>query len=205
MRSPARVLAAIAIALAIAFPGTSAASSHDLKGRRVFEAKQCARCHMSGGRDGSVAPPLEALRRPQGAWELTGRFWNHAPAMFTALGAQGLAWPTFTVEEMNDLIIFLAARWDADAEPDPDRGAMLLVKKGCLKCHALNGEGARAAPDFATLTAAFASPAVWGVKIWAHAPRMASASLEHGFLFPRFAGQEMGQLVEYLKHLAPRK
>jgi cytochrome c len=52
------------------------------RGRAVFAAKHCASCHVAGGLQG-VGRALERLRRPQGAYELTGRLWNHAPAMFT--------------------------------------------------------------------------------------------------------------------------
>ena len=47
---------------------------------------------------------------------------------------------------------------DADPKPDLARGQTLLVQKGCLKCHALRGEGGRIGQDLSERTAAFASP-----------------------------------------------
>src|SRR5690348_11682139 len=62
------------------------------RGEQVFASKQCAHCHRDTDPPGA-GPRLAELRRPQGAYELTGRFWNHAPAMFTALKQEHLPWP----------------------------------------------------------------------------------------------------------------
>ena len=192
-----RVISVVALAL---FPTLAAGAEADglAKGRRVFESKQCVHCHVPGGRSGS-GPPLEELRRPQGAWELAGRLWNHVPAMFTALSASGVPWPQFTADEVADLMTYLDATPNADQKPNPARGHTLLVQKGCLKCHALRGEGGRIAPDLAGRTAAFASPAAWAARIWAHTPVMASEAMARGILYPRFNDREMVHLIAYLK------
>jgi hypothetical protein len=62
------------------------------RGRALFASKQCARCHVPRGLPG-VGPRLEELRRPQGAFALAGRLWNHAPAMFTLIKLENVAWP----------------------------------------------------------------------------------------------------------------
>jgi cytochrome c2 len=186
------------IAAVLAAAMAAAAGSHDVEGRRLFESKQCARCHVPGG--GSTgAPPLEELRRPQGAWELAGRLWNHVPAMFTVLRAEAVPWPSFTADEMRALMGYLAADPAADAKPDGQRGLAVLVQKGCLKCHALHGEGARVAPDLADRVDAFTAPAAWAARIWRHTPSMAAVAMERGVLYPRFTDHEMAHLVAYLK------
>lgn len=43
------------------------------RGQAVFTARQCVRCHAVRGQP-SVGPAIEELRRPQGAYELAGRF-----------------------------------------------------------------------------------------------------------------------------------
>lgn len=192
------VIGVTALALVIVAAREGSADSHESKGRRVFEAKQCAQCHVAGGRAGG-GPPLEVIRRPQGAWELTGRFWNHVPAMFTALAASGVPWPQLTPDDVAALMTYLAATPEADPKPEPGRGLSVLVQKGCLKCHALRGEGARIAPDLAAPRGAFDSPAAWATRIWSHTPVMASAAMQRGVLYPRFSGHEMAQLVGYLR------
>jgi cytochrome c551/c552 len=189
---------ALGLAAALASPLAAAAGAHDVEGRRLFESKQCGRCHVPGGRD-TGAPALEELRRPQGAWELTGRLWNHVPAMFTALRTEQVPWPSFTADEMRALMGYLAAEPTADAKPDAGRGLAVLVQKGCLKCHALHGEGGRIAPDLADRVDAFSAPAAWAARIWRHTPSMAAVAMERGVMYPRFTDHEMAHLVAYLK------
>lgn len=193
-----RTAVTLVIALAVLTPLVARADGHDSQGRRLFEAKGCVRCHVTGGREGGI-PALEELRRPQGEWHLAGRLWNHVPAMFTALASRSVPWPTFTPEEMSLLMVYLGANPSADPAPEPQRGLAALVQKGCLKCHALRGEGGRTAPDFGTRTDAFASPAVWAARIWRHTPTMASAAMAQGLSYPRFTAHEMAQLIAYLK------
>lgn len=193
-----RVAVTIVVALAALTPRAARADGHDTQGRRVFEAKRCGQCHVPGGRESGM-PALEELRRPQGAWHLAGRLWNHGPAMFTALSSQAVPWPAFTIEEMTVLMVYLGVNPAADPAPDPQRGLAALVQKGCLKCHALGGEGARIAPALESRADAFTSPAVWAARIWRHTPAMAAAAMAHGINYPRFTGHEMAQLVAYLK------
>ncbi|MBI4589004.1 MAG: hypothetical protein HY725_09210, partial [Candidatus Rokubacteria bacterium] len=75
------ILGPLALAAGLSFtlptwPSAAAAPTGDAgRGRAVFEGKRCARCHLPRGELG-VGPPLEELRRPQGAFELAGRLWN---------------------------------------------------------------------------------------------------------------------------------
>jgi hypothetical protein len=76
---------------------------------------------------------------------------------------------------------------------------MTLVAKGCLKCHSFRGEGARLAPDLATRRGDYAPPATWAAKMWRHAPRMAAVAIERGLLYPRFSGDEMLNMLAFLR------
>jgi cytochrome c5 len=194
------IAAAAGVLLAVlAGAGAAQTQAEAARGREVFEAKQCGRCHVQGGSNAGV-PSLETLRQPQGAWELTGRFWNHVPAMFTALTAQNVPWPSFTPDEMAALMTYLGADPARDPKPDPLRGVGTLIDKGCLKCHRLRGEGGTVAPEFGERTAAFESPYVWAARIWTHTPVMAQTAMRLGVLYPRFSGNEMPHLVAYLKN-----
>ena len=168
------------------------------RGQQVFETKQCARCHRPGEARG-VGPPLETLRRPQGAYELTGRLWNHAPAMMTVLTAEGLKWPDMSATEMGDLMAYLGADPARDPAPDARVGQRLLVSKNCQKCHSYRREGARVAGDLAERRDDYAPPARWAATTWTHAPRIAAKALERGILYPRFDGDEMTHLIAFLR------
>ena len=104
--------------------GTAAeAPGNAERGQAVFAAKQCVRCHAPRGQP-SVGPVIEELRRPQGAYELAGRFWNHAPAMFTSLRREGIAWPEISPAETArsrglpwSVLRVVGDAWDEDLPP----------------------------------------------------------------------------------------
>lgn len=200
----ARTLSALLLGAGLcAPPGAGAQSPAEPpgdtgRGRAVFADRQCARCHLPRGQAG-VGPALEELRRPQGAFELAGRLWNHVPAMFAALQRAEVEWPQIGVEEMADLMAYLQATPTRDPTPDPLKGQVSLVRKECLKCHSLRGEGGRIGPDMATRRADYALAAAWAATMWAHTPRMAAVAAERGVLYPRFSGDEMGNFVGFLR------
>ena len=202
MRRPRRAWLPIVVAVATAVAGSAAAQAPPpgdaARGRAVFTSKQCGRCHLPRAEQG-VGPVLEEVRVAQGAYHLAGRLWNHAPAMFTVLKAEGLAWPQISVAEMTDLMAYLEADVARDATPDLRKGRMLLLSKGCLKCHSFEGEGARAAPELTERRAELAPASTWAAKLWSHTPRMAELAIQRGVLYPRFSGDEMNDLLGFLR------
>jgi mono/diheme cytochrome c family protein len=194
-------------ALLVAALGTRAGAAEPAgdaaRGRAVFEAKACARCHLSRDQDRATGPALEEVRRPQGILELAGRLWNHAPAMFTALGKEGQGWPDLGPDEMRDLAAYLQAAPGRDPAPDVLRGHVVLVSKGCLKCHRLRGEGGAVAMDLTASPVRYESPVAWATTIWGHAPRMAAVAARLGVMYPRFGGDEMANLFAFLQGAVP--
>ena len=140
-----------------------------------------------------------ALPISQGAFALAGRLWNHAPAMFTVLHLENLQWPRIGASEMADLMTYLEADPVRDPAPDLARGQVVLLRKGCLKCHSLGGDGARLAPELSARRAAYDSAVAWAATMWTHTPAMAAKAMEVGVLYPRFAEDEMLNLVAFLK------
>ena len=199
----ALVLAAVVAAAPLAVAPVGGQPAGDAKrGEATFAAKQCAQCHRP--RAEGVGPALEELRRPQGAYELAGRLWNHAPSMFTVLKMEGVTWPAFDAGEMADLMAYLGGDPARDPAPNLAKGQTTLVTKGCLKCHAFRGEGARLAPDLAERRADLAPPAAWAAKMWRHTPRMSAMAMERGILYPRFTGDEMVNMIAFLRKAGER-
>lgn len=198
--TPARWTAGLLLAAWLLGWGPAGAAEEDGRGRAAFEGKHCARCHPAGGR--GVGPALEELRRPQGALELAGRLWNHSPAMFVLLRREGLEWPRIDVEEMRSLMRYLQAAPARDPTPDLLRGQVLLIRKGCLKCHRLRKEGGSVGIELTTHQGGYRSGVEWAATIWNHSPRMARSAEQMGFLYPRFAGEEMAHLFGFLKSAA---
>ncbi len=172
-------------------------------GRAVFAGKQCILCHLPRNERGS-GPALDDIRRPQGQMELAGRLWNHLPAMFASVRGKGAEWPEISVSEMANLMEYLQANARRDPEPDLAKGRMLLLKKGCLKCHSLRREGGPVKPDLAERRSDYESAAAWATTMWAHTPRMAAMASRQGVPYPRFTGAEMANLVGLLRSAASR-
>lgn len=168
------------------------------RGREAFTRLSCARCHVARPQKG-VSPALDGLRRPQGAYELAGRLWNHVPAMFTALKQQGIEWPPMAAGDMADIMAYLQADPARDAVPDVLKGQLVLVSKGCLKCHAFRREGGRLARDLAERRPEYGSASAWATLMWNHAPGMSATALERGLMYPRFSGAEMQDLLAFLR------
>jgi cytochrome c551/c552 len=190
-------VAAAAIALG---PGFARPQETD-RGRALFAAKGCDRCHVPGGGTG-VGPSLEELRRPQGSLELAGRLWNHVPAMWATLRQQGARWPALSAADMRDLMAYLNAEPARDPAPDAGKGQVVLVRKGCLKCHSLRREGGGIRPDLSAWRADYDSPAAWASTMWTHTPRMFSETNRQNVPYPRFAPDEMVNLLGFLRQSA---
>jgi len=193
----AMLLAGVVSALAAA----PAAGGDAGRGREVFTSKSCAVCHRARGESGA-GPALDELRRPQGAFELAGRLWNHVPAMLQVVRQAGLEWPQLDPGEMDDLMAYLLAEPARDPAPDSFKGQVILVRKGCLKCHRLRGEGARVGPPLEERRADYESAVVWAARMWVHTPRMVAKARELDVLYPRFSDDEMGHLVAFLRSAA---
>ena len=74
-------------------------------GKRVFEQRRCAECHMSG-RNG--APPLPGQARKYSEVTIIAALWHHGPQMLRRMGQAGIEWPQFAnAQEVADMIAYL--------------------------------------------------------------------------------------------------
>jgi len=122
--------------------------------------------------------------------------------MFTTFGREGLRWPDISPAEMGDLMAYLKADPTHDPAPDLYRGETMLVRKGCLKCHSLKGEGGRIGPDLGQRRPLYDSAVAWAAAMWVHTPPMAAKAREIGVSYPRFVEHELDNLVGYLRSVA---
>ena len=114
-------------------------------------------------------------------------------------GREGLQWPRISPAEMEDLMAYLEVDLARDPASDLARGQATLVREGCLKCHALRGEGASIGRELAQRRALYESPVAWAAAMWVHSPVMAAKARELGMPFPRFAEHELGNLVGFIR------
>ena len=79
-------------------------------GRQLFVSQGCSDCHSYAGRGGSDAPPLDVMRGKLAARDIanmSGTIWNHAPSMKHHFDEEDIPFPTFSANEMADLIAYL--------------------------------------------------------------------------------------------------
>jgi cytochrome c551/c552 len=169
------------------------------RGGRVASAKGCGTCHALPGeaRGRKPGPSFLSPVSPQATSEVLRRLWNHIPGMRQHFVARGLAWPAFSLQEMADLLSFLGADSGRARPANLDRGRLLLVQKGCLKCHALAGEGGRAAPDL-TRFREFRNPVPLATALWNKAPAMLERIDASGIPYPIFNQGELRDLLGFL-------
>ena len=189
----------LAVLAALAAMWTAEAVATPEPGERVLTAKGCGTCHALPGeaRGKKLGPAFLSPAPRQAASEVLRRLWNHIPGMRQHYVARGLAWPAFSVQEMADLLSFLGVQPGQERAANLDRGRVLLVQKGCLKCHGLAGEGGRVAPDLARFRE-FRNPVPLATSLWNKAPAMLERIDASGIPYPIFHEGEMTDLLGFL-------
>ncbi len=158
------------------------------RGKHLFAAKHCASCHALDGSGAEGTRPglhWESLADPI---ELARQMWNHAPAMRAAMAKKGLAPPTLTPAEMNDILVYLRTQPKArENRPvfqpaSAETGAMLFQEKGCVDCH----KGNLSMEQRAT----FGSVSQVAAAMWNHSSSMKQSS--------ELRPEEMKRLTGYI-------
>jgi cytochrome c2 len=173
------------------------------RGQQVFADKGCVRCHAIRGAGGLTGPDLGRADLHRRVTEIAGRMWNHQPVMGTELQALGLQLPQFSDQEISDLISYLFFLQYFDPPGDADKGQTIYVDKGCVLCHyAPRGADKPLAPDLSR-SPAITSPLNLAAAMWNHAPTMEAQIRERGLPWPQFQGDEVRDLIAYLRARAP--
>ncbi|MBI4595577.1 MAG: cytochrome c [Candidatus Tectomicrobia bacterium] len=173
-------------------------SGNPKKGAKLFEGKGCLECHSVKGKGGKIGPDLAEVSAPGSASEMAGRMWNHGPEMWENMARRGIPLPELSAEEMADIISFVYFTFYMDKGGDPVKGKEYFAKKGCLSCHGLGKIGKRVGPDLSD-SEAISSPVHLASAMWNHAPVMEKMFEEQNLPWPRFDGDEMRDLVEYIR------
>jgi mono/diheme cytochrome c family protein len=124
--------------------------------------------------------------------------------MAEAMKAKGVERPTFTAQELRDLIAFLAPATGGAPEGPlyvlpgrPQLGRELFVEKKCVRCHSVSGVGGTLGPDLVALGVR-RSPVEFAATIWNKAPAMMAAMETRGITVPQLRPEDMADLVAYL-------
>ena len=170
------------------------------RGRRLFVAKGCVRCHGPAGRGTPDGPDLRAATLHLRVSEIAGVLWNHSFVMSSRMRERGVVFPKFQGTEMADVIAFLYYLRFNETEGDRAEGERIFRAKGCAGCHRPD-RGAAVGPDLSRSAAATA-PMRLVAAMWNHAPAMFAVMRSREVDWPRFEGDEMRDLSVYLRSLA---
>lgn len=77
------------------------------------------------------------------------------------------------------------------------RGQEIFSDKGCIGCHAMNGQGGTVAPDLARRSVRLYTPDLLAAVMWNHAPEMWKAITESGDAIPSLTSNESADLFSY--------
>ena len=83
---------------------------------------------------------------------------------------------------------------------DPSRGGQLFVSKGCVKCHAVQGEGGKTGPDLGRIDLG-GTQLELAAEIWNHTPSMIAGMERAGITKPTLTGKEFTEITAYLYFL----
>jgi len=195
---PLIALASVACSFAAA---ASLPAGDSRRGEQLFHNEGCVQCHAINGQGGTVAPDLgKLIDRNFTPAALASTMWNHAPAMWAAMRKQGIVKSTLNPDSAADLFAYFYSTRFFDRPGDAGRGKALFASRHCADCHGLttsNFAGARPVAQWQSL----GHPVVLAQYMWNHAAQMRDAFAKKGWSWPQLTGQELSDILVYLRNL----
>ncbi len=170
-----------------------------LKGEELFIEKGCSSCHSIYGKGKKIAPDLGKLENVAGLSDILSNLWNHATQMISMMKSMGIKKPSFTYEEINDLLSYIYSIQYYDERGDIKNGERVYKDKECGHCHD-TGKAEKL-----TQVRILGSPFVFAAAIWNHIPMMFESYEKEKILWPRFKDDEMRDLFEYLIYISKKE
>ncbi len=83
---------------------------------------------------------------------------------------------------------------------NPERGRNIFIKKGCVKCHSINGVGGKIGPPLdAPAKKRVMNPFSFAANMWNHAPGMIAAQKKKLGGQLHFTGEELGNIIAFIQ------
>lgn len=203
MRQRRLLAASLAAAALLVAGGAWGASSEVLPanpvaGTHIFIDKGCVLCHAIRGEGGSVGPDLGLVELNHSLLEVAGIMWSHSPQMSEKLQELRAIRPTFTPEEMGDLIAFLYFLNYFGQPGDAKTGEALFEEKGCVRCHQVGGKGRGVGPPLDSYKQ-YVSPIFMARALWNHGPEITAAMERLGVKRPKLVGDDLNHILAYIQ------
>jgi mono/diheme cytochrome c family protein len=168
------------------------------KGARLFVNKGCVRCHAFKGDGGKIGPDFGRVDLGNTQLDLAAKLWNHIPSMNLGMERARMMKPSLTGQEFTEISAYLYFLKFFDEPGDAARGRSIFNEKGCHSCHSLSGKGKEGGPGLDQFPQNI-SPVFLTQSIWNHGPVMIAHMVKVGMKWPVFEGNEMMDLLEYIK------
>jgi cytochrome c2 len=136
-------------------------------GQNVFLEKGCNKCHAMWDKPNKSGPNLKNQKNSRTFLGIAAVMWNHLPKMFESSEELNLTFTNFQQKEVNQLIAYLCFLRYSNQKGNFFIGNKLLNKKGCLKCHSIDGSEKKAGPDFNNIKF-YISPIYLAQAMWNH-------------------------------------
>ena len=169
-------------------------------GRRIYETKNCIKCHGNSGEGTGFGPNLRMAIQQLRVSEIAAKLWNHSFQMSSSMRGRNITFPRFERNEMADVVAFLYYLRFFDTGGDAETGRTVFQNRGCPSCHIGDG-GPAIGPDLATSKAVL-TPLGLATAMWNHAPAMFDRAQSRQVKWPRFEGDDMLNLSAYLRRTA---
>lgn len=184
-----------------------------LRGRKVFESKGCAECHLVGtigAEDGIV---LDKFAASGSALGFVTALWNRGSRMASHFRQSDMERPRFSGTDAADLHAFLRgsvrkieANTDYMSPGKPSVGRQVFIDRGCATCHKVQGKGnpKKEGPDLRPKSLRLSVSEITGV-LWNHGGLIWSSQADaeaEQVAKKVFTVDEMANLVAYLYSIA---
>ena len=167
-------------------------------GRTLFR-QRCQRCHIAEGEGGEIGPNLGDTESTGSLSGFAAALWNHSPAMGERMKEMGVERPSFTEQEMSDLVTYLFAIRYFSVPGDRELGEEVF-RRDCSSCHGDTGEGG-VGPSLRALGAR-TSATFMTATLWNHGPTMYQEMRRQNREWPHLEAKQMRDLIEYLRSLS---
>ncbi len=172
-----------------------------LAAARIFESKQCVRCHLIDFQHEGYGPDLGRINLSNNMYDIVGRMWNSAPDMVSKMESVKIEFPSLTAVELGNLLAYLGVYQNYlvhySRPVDMKNGKRLYEEKKCGSCHSFDPEANTTGPSLSRFRGS-GSPQSVVRAMWLHSYYMRKAGARMGIDWPKFKNGEIKDLLAYV-------
>ncbi len=169
------------------------------RGAALIQDQGCTHCHSIAGQGGNSAPDLGSrIARQYTPASMASVMWNHAPAMWSAMGSQGITVPQIDRAGAEDLFLYLYSVRFFEQPGEVERGKKILESRHCGDCHSLKGGGGGPGKPISEWTNV-TDPIALAQQMWNHSSNMKEAVKKKKYNWILLSGQDLTDIALYVR------